>query len=270
MVVLVAVTACSKRREEPTLTSAVIEAGSSESDLAHVASEWNRAMSQRDPTLLDQIYGSRVMLYGVPLRHDQVLAIEHVAFDSDPSFTQNITDVHVITNHRVAFDRHWVRFSKSYDERTWLDMTIEHGRWFVTGEDDEASKARSIARAEDAADGGPRAFCSTEAENVALSTMEGRALLQGPPGHTRIDTVASPPEFPAYAVAITTNIPTPTTLAWFDIEPCFIDSPAPNTKPTAGSCVTPGNSPGAISNGLDGKVLDADPHTLIAMSRCKP
>src|SRR5262245_17671178 len=119
--------ACS-RREDPTLTSAKLEAGAS--DVRQMAQQWNRALATRDSTLVAQIYGSRTMFYGAPLRHDEVVRVQVAAFDGDQSFTQEIEKVHV-TGSRVDFDRKWTRFGKMHKDHASLDGTVEGGKWVV-------------------------------------------------------------------------------------------------------------------------------------------
>lgn len=256
---------CSRHHDgTTTLTSAKLDAAvTNDAHLEELAQQWNRAVSQRDPTLVDQVYGSRVELFGVPLRHDQILRVQTAAFDADPSFTQEIERVS-IAGTRIDFTRKYVRFGKDKSTHAWITGAQESGKWVVTAVGDDASDERlkNAASAE-------APFCEQLAERVALSTKEGSALVAGPPGGVQTRVAASPPEFPAFAVVSTTNVAgVPTTVAWYDVVRCKLYEPSPSPVPAAGACVTPGDTPGAVTDVLTGSVLTADPNLLVEMSQC--
>ena len=78
MVVLAALAgACSRHDDETTVTSAKLQSSTTpqEGEALAAARRWDAAMSQRDLSLLANVYGNRVMFYGVPLRHDQTIQI---------------------------------------------------------------------------------------------------------------------------------------------------------------------------------------------------
>ncbi|HEX4512674.1 MAG TPA: hypothetical protein VH054_04035, partial [Polyangiaceae bacterium] len=202
--------ACSRSRHETTLTSATLDAAASQRDLVNLAEQWDRALALRDPSLVARVYADRVAFYGIPLRHDQVVSVQAFAIDADPSFTQRITKTRV-DGTRVAIDREWVRFGKQHTGHMWLTGAVEHGHWVVTSVGDDASDARARPAPPAAAQS-----CEATATRVALSTREGNALVEGPPDHVNVRIAATPPSFPAYAVAMTTMAAgVPTTVAWY-------------------------------------------------------
>ncbi len=258
--VAIVLLACS-RHEDATLTSATVDA--SARNVREMAEQWNRALANRDETLVTQIYGERVSFFGVPLRHDEIVRVQMAAFNADPSFTQKIERVHAAGTH-VDFTRRWTRFGNGKLAHAWLDGAQEGGRWVVTGVGDDASdaRARRAASAE-------RPFCEQLAERIALSTREGSALVIGPPGNVQTRVAATPPELPGYAVAFITDVKgRPTAVAWYDVFACKLREPGPNPDKSAGACVTPGGAAGAVTDALTGKVLTPDPNLLVEMSQC--
>ena len=250
--------ACSRHREEGvSLSSVNVEAGApAQQSLVDMGRSWDRAMSQRDLSLLGPLFATDVDYYGAPLRRDQVIQILSDAFTKDPSFTQKITDVKATSPTRVEVSREWVRFSKKYEGATWLEGKQENDRWVVAGVGAANAKATT-------------SFCDDLAKRIALSTPEASALVAGPPGGVDSKLVLGPPDFPAYAIAVTGAANgKPTTLAWYDVEPCFLYSPAPNMKAAPGVCVPPGNANGAVTDVFTGRVLTADPKLLVQMSKC--
>ncbi len=256
---------CSRHHEDQTtLTSAKLDAATTQqSQLEELVKRWNGAVSQRDPTLSDQVYGSRVELYGVPLRHDQILQVQKASFDADQSFTQKLERV-TVSGTRVDFTRKYVRFGKVKFEHAWIGGAQENGKWVVTSVGDDASDERMKRAANVVV---PR--CEDLARRVAMSTKEATALVEGPPDNVQTRVAASPPEFPAYAIVGTTmanNVPT--TVAWYDVVACRLYEPSPSPNPSSGACVTPGNAPGAVTDVFTGSVLTPDPNLLVEMSQC--
>ncbi len=262
IVIALALAACSRHEESSTsLTSATIDA--STRPLVEMAQRWNRALSNRDVTLVPSVYGAQVELWGVPLRNDQVVAIQKVAFDDDQSFTQTIDQVRV-EGSRVELRRKWIRFGTTYTGHAWLEGSKVNGRWVVTKEGDDASDARARSQEKP-----KKESCESVAMLVALSTMEAGELVKGPPDRITTRIAAAPPSYPAYAIALTTLATgAPTTAAWYDVVPCRMYAPGPNVRPTTKACVTPGNVPGVVTDALSGRVLTADPGLLDQMNRC--
>ncbi|HEY1959733.1 MAG TPA: hypothetical protein VGH28_29190 [Polyangiaceae bacterium] len=265
---LVLTAACSRQREHGTsLTSVELEAGpSAQQSVADLSRSWNRAISQRDLSLLGPVYGADVDFYGAPLRRDQVVQVLSDAFTKDPSFTQTVLDVKATSPTRVEVKREWIRFGKKHKGVTWLEGKQEDDRWVVVGEGDSSSAERNKSRGPS----GPSVpFCDDLAQRIALSTPEATALQAGPPGHVDAKLVLGPPEFPAFAIAMTSQANgKPVTVAWYDVEPCFLYSPAPNVKAAPGVCVPPGNASGAVTDVFTGHVLTAEPKLLVQMSKC--
>lgn len=255
------------RHQSTTLTSIEMEAGAQgQASAADLGRSWNRAMGQRDLSLLGPLYASEVTFYGAPLRRDQVIQVLSDAFTKDSSFTQKVLDVKTTSPTRVEVKREWIRFGKKYTGVTWLEGKQDDDRWVVVAEGDAAAPQAS--------------FCDELSKRVALSTQTANALVAGPPGHVDATVAVAPPQFPGYAVAMTTTAngaPTPgaravanhpVTVGWYDVEPCFLYSPAPNMKAAPGACVPPGGAEGAVTDVFTGHVLTPDTTLLEQMSKC--
>lgn len=225
--------ACTKR-EAPTLTSAAVDAGSPENaELATAAQRWNAAISQRDLSLLTNAYASHVTFYGIPLRHDQVIQIRSDEFTKDPSFTQSVADVRVVSPSRVELERKWVTLGTRHSEKASLDLVREDGRWVVAGEGE--------ARASQANDA-----CAGLATRMVLSSKKASALA-GVDVNNDVHVANEPPTWPMYSVAIVENEKdVATTVGWYDVVP----------------------STGELSDALTGETLAADPGLVAQMRKC--
>lgn len=261
---LVLAAACSRHHEGTSLTSVQLDASPpAQGSLADLGRSWDRAMSQRDLSLLGPLFATTVTFYGAPMRRDQVIQVESDAFVKDPSFTQEALGVRTVSPSRVEVSRRWVRFRKKYKGTTWIEGKQENDRWVIASIGDTATDERFAHR-------GPSAsFCDELAQHVALSTPEAQALVSNPP--ERVDTFVAvgPPQFPAYSiVATTTANGAKTTVGWYEVEPCFLYSPAPNVKGSPATCVPPGGANGAVTDAFTGRVLTATPALLTQMSKC--
>jgi len=253
VVLLVALAACS-RQKDVTLTSATLDA-SAAPPVTELARAWDRAMSQRDLTLLGPLYADEVTFYDVPLRRDQVIRVQSDAFMKDPSFTEKLLSVRATSPTRVEMKREWFRFGKKQTGTVWLEGERAGDQWLVTAEGARAPTGD---------------FCDQLATDVALSTGEAKALVEGPPDHVRAVLAATPPEFPGYGVALIAQANgAPATAEWIDVEPCTFYSPGPNVKTDPGACVPPGLATGAVTNVFTGAVLGPDPKLVTQLSKCR-
>jgi hypothetical protein len=214
--------ACSRHDDDKTtLTSAKVQSSSTprENDSLAATKRWDAAMSQRDLSLLSNVYGNRVLFYGVPLRHDQVIQALSDMFVKDPSFTQTISEVRMPANGRVELKQSKVVTGKAQSDSVWLVLAREEGALVVVEQGDAISDARIAAQA------GPKEeYCEGLAQRVVLSTEKARALVDVPrgPGNNgyanEVRLVAAPPSWPAYVIAvIDRTTPKPVAIGWFDV-----------------------------------------------------
>jgi hypothetical protein len=256
MVVLAALScACSRHDdddEKTTVTSAKVQSSSTpqEHDALAAAKRWDAAMSQRDLSLLANVYGKNVVFYGVPLRHDEVIQALSDMFVKDPSFTQTISEVRMPATNRIELKQTKVVTGKSRSDRAWLVLAREDGALVVVQQGDESSDARIVAQA-----GTKQEYCEGLAQRVVLSTAKARALIDVPRGPksdgkpNEVRLVAAPPTWPAYVVAvIDRTTPKPVAIGWFDVVP----------------------QTGEVSDAFGGETLKPDADLIAALRSCAP
>ena len=252
MVVLAALAgACSKHDEDKaTVTSAKVQSSRTpqENDALAAARRWDAAMSQRDLSLLANVYGKSVVFYGVPLRHDQVIQALSDMFVKDPSFTQSIAEAKSPAQDRVELKRTAIVSGKSRSDAAWLKLAREGGALVVVEQGDEASDARLSAQAT-----GKEEYCEGLAQRVVLSTAKARALVDVPRGPGKdgyangVRLVAAPPAWPAYVIAvIDQTTPKPVAIGWFDVVP----------------------QTGEVSDAFGGETLKPDGDLVAALRNC--
>jgi hypothetical protein len=244
--------ACSRHDDEDktTTTSAKLQSSSSprENDALAAAKRWDAAMSQRDLSLLANVYGEHVVFYGLPLRHDQVIQALSDMFVKDPSFTQSISDVRTPLEGRVELKRTFVVTGKSRIEPAWLKLAREDGALVVVEQGDETSDARIAAES-----GAKEEYCEGLAQRVVMSTDKGRALVDVPRGPgmsgnaNEVRLVAAPPSWPAYVVAVIDHTTRKSvTIGWFDVVP----------------------QTGEVSDAFGGETLKPDADLIAALRSC--
>ena len=231
------------------MTAAKVDASMSatprEAEVHDAAQRWNRAMSQRDLSLLAGVYGTKVTFHGVPLRHDQMLQVLSDAFVKDPSFTQSIAEVRpgAGADRRVRVKRKWVTLGVTHEQPTWLELSREDGKLVVTAQGDATSDARAKQPNEDR--------CEELARRVVLSTPRATALMRAPgDGYPNEAYVAlTPPEWPAWVVTVIDHTtPNPVAIGWFDVVP----------------------ETGEVSEAFTGETLAPNRDLLAEMRKCKP
>jgi hypothetical protein len=224
MVVLGALgSACSRRDDETTLTSAKVQGSTTphENDAIAATRRWDAAMSQRDLSLLANVYGKNVTFYGMPLRHDQVIQALSDMFVKDPSFTQTIANVRTPAADRVELDQKMVITGKSRTEKAWLTLAREGGALVVVEQGDAISDARLAAQSSP-----KQEYCEGLAQRVVMSTDKARALVDVPRAADRngyaneVRLVVAPPAWPAYVIGVIDHTtPKPVVIGWFDVVP---------------------------------------------------
>lgn len=251
MVVLAALCACSRHDEDKTtVTSAKVQSSSTpqENDAAAAAKRWDAAMSQRDLSLLANVYGKNVVFYGVPLRHDQVIQALSDMFVKDPSFTQSISDVRTPAADRVELKQTKVITGKSRNDQAWLKLAREDGALVVVEQGDASSDARLAAQTKAKED-----YCEGLAQRVVMSTDKARSLVdvpRGPGGSgyaNEVRLVLAPPSWPAYVIAVIDHTtPRPVAIGWFDVVP----------------------QTGEVSDAFGGETLKPDADLVAALRKC--
>ena len=241
--------ACSRHDDTTTITSAKVDGGASprENDALDAARRWNAAMSQRDLTLLANVYGANVTFAGVPLRHDQVIQVLSDSFVKDPSFTQSITDVRSPVADRIELKRTWVTVGKSHSDSMWLKLAREDGKLVIVEQGDPISDARLSSEADAKED-----YCDGLSRRVVMSTDKARSLVDVPRGPQQVGAnevrvVVAPPTWPAYAVAVIDHTtPKAVTIGWFDVVP----------------------QTGEVSDALGGETLAPNGELVAQMRKC--
>ncbi|HEY2370038.1 MAG TPA: hypothetical protein VGH87_26755 [Polyangiaceae bacterium] len=252
MVVLAALaSACSRHDDDKTtVTSAKMQSssGPQENDALAAAKRWDAAMSQRDLSLLANVYGKNVLFYGVPLRHDQVIQALSDMFVKDPSFTQSISDVRTPAADRVELEQTKVVTGKSRSEKAWLELAREDGALVVVEQSDADTDARLAAQTN-----AKEEYCEGLAQRVVMSTNKGRSLVdvpRGPGGSgyaNEVRLVVTPPSWPAYVVAVIDHTtPKPVAIGWFDVVP----------------------QTGEVSDAFGGETLKPDADLVAALRKC--
>jgi hypothetical protein len=237
--VALAVMACSRRHEEPTLTSATLDAAAPvprQSEMLEATRSWSRAMSQRDLELLAKAYGSRVIFYGVPMRREQVLQALSDAFAKDPSFTQSIENPRVILPARVQMTRRWVAFGVARTEEMWVELAREDGTLAVVLQGDQPDH---------------RDRCALLAYHLVLSSPRANELVHPPdsprPNEARVAVM--PPEWPTYVVAVVDHTtPRPVAIGWFEVTPKTAD----------------------VTDAFTGETIEPSPKLVAQMRGCQP
>jgi len=237
--VALAVVACSRRHEEPTLTSATLDAAAStprESEVLEATRFWSRAMSQHEIALLSKAYGSRVIFYGVPMRRDQVLQALGDAFAKDPSFTQSIEEPRFVPPARVQMQRTWVAFGVPHTEEMWVELAREDGRLAVVLQGDQPDH---------------RDRCALLAYHLVLSSSRASELVH-PEDSRRPNeacVVVMPPEWPTYVVAVVDHTtPRPVAIGWFEVTPKTAD----------------------VTDAFTGETIAPSPSLVAQMRGCQP
>ncbi len=223
MVVLAAlVGACSRHDDETTTTTSAKVEGTAtphENDAIAAARHWDAAMSQRDLSLLANVYGEHVTFYGMPLRHDQVIQALSDMFVKDPSFTQSISNIKTPAADHVELEQKMVVNGKSRSDKAWLRLAREDGALVVVEQGDASSDARLASQSNSKQD-----YCEGLAQRVVMSTDKARALVDVPRGSNgnanEVRLVAAPPASPAYVIAVIDHTtPRPVTIGWYDVVP---------------------------------------------------
>lgn len=244
--------ACSRHDDDDktTVTSAKMQSSSTpqESDALAAARRWDAAMSQRDLSLLANVYGKNVTFYGVPLRHDQVIQALSDMFVKDPSFTQSISDVRTPAADRVELKQTKVITGKSRSDAAWLKLAREDGALVVVEQGDASSNARLAAQTS-----AKEEYCEGLAQRVVMSTDKGRSLVDVPRGRgndgyaNEVRLVLAPPSWPAYVVAVIDHTtPKPIAIGWFDVVP----------------------QTGEVSDAFGGETLKPDGDLVAALRKC--
>ena len=251
MVVLAALaSACSRHDDKTTVTSAKVQSSSTpqENDSLAAARRWDAAMSQRDLSLLANVYGKNVVFYGVPLRHDQVIQVLSDMFVKDPSFTQSISDVRSPTADRIEMKETKVVTGKSRSDKAWLKLAREDGALVVVEQGDASSDARLAAQSNPKPE-----YCEGLAQRVVMSTEKARALVDVPrgPGNNgyanEARVVVAPPSWPAYVVAVIDHTtPKAVAIGWYDVVP----------------------QTGEVSDAFNGETLKPDADLVAQLRKC--
>jgi len=252
MVVLAALAgACSKHDEDKaTVTSAKVQSSRTpqENDALAAARRWDAAMSQRDLSLLANVYGRSVVFYGVPLRHDQVIQALSDMFVKDPSFTQSASELRMPSADRIELKQTKVVTGKSRIDKAWLKLAREDGALVVVEQGDADSDSRLAAQTTPKEE-----YCEGLAQRVVLSTSKARALVDVPrgPGNSgyanEARLVIAPPSWPAYVIAvIDRTTPKPVAIGWFDVVP----------------------QTGEVSDAFGGETLKPDGNLIAALRSC--
>ncbi len=237
--VALAFVACSRRNEDPTLTSATLEASASsprQSEMLEATRRWSRAMSERDLALLSKTYGSRVIFYGVPMRRDQVLQAFGDALAKDPSFTQSIDELRIVLPARVQMKRTWVAFGVPHTEEMWVELAREDGTLAVVLQGDQPDH---------------RDRCAQLAYRLVLSSARASELVRPPdsprPNEARV--ALTPPEWPTYVVVVVDHTtPHPLAIGWFDVTP----------------------RTAAVTDAFTGETIAPSPSLVAQMRGCQP